>query len=104
MKRQISKRCRISSLLINLTFSPRFEHVWLESKKRLLDHVAQQPVGLKAGMRCALTVRRRSTSQSEPSAFLWNSFAKCSVSNRYAKRPEISSENRLCRSGQTCAK
>jgi len=29
------------------------------------------------------------TARSEPGAFLWNSFAKCSVSNRYAMGLEI---------------
>ena len=33
-----------------LTFSPRFERIWLESKKRLLDHVALNPgnIGLRS--------------------------------------------------------
>jgi hypothetical protein len=30
---------------VYLTFSPRFEHVWLESKKRPLEYVAQKPAG-----------------------------------------------------------
>ena len=30
-----------------LIFSPRFERIWLESKKRLLDHVAQNPSNIR---------------------------------------------------------
>jgi plasmid replication initiation protein len=35
---------------VYLTFSPRFEHIWLESKRRLLEYVAQQPgnIGLRS--------------------------------------------------------
>ena len=35
---------------VYLTFSPRFEHIWLECKKRLLDYLAQKPasVGLRS--------------------------------------------------------
>jgi plasmid replication initiation protein len=32
---------------VYVTFSPRFEHVWLESKKRLLADVAQKPAKIK---------------------------------------------------------
>jgi hypothetical protein len=33
-----------------LTFSPRFERIWLEAKRRLVDYVAQKPgnVGLRS--------------------------------------------------------
>jgi plasmid replication initiation protein len=31
---------------VYLTFSPRFEHIWLECKKRLLDYVAQKPAAI----------------------------------------------------------
>jgi hypothetical protein len=61
-------------------------------------------LGSEASLLFACTVGRKSTSRSELSAFLWNSFAKCSVWNRYAMRPEISSEKRLCRCGQTCTR
>jgi plasmid replication initiation protein len=35
---------------VYLTFSPRFEHMWLESKKRFLKYVAQKPadIGLRS--------------------------------------------------------
>jgi hypothetical protein len=38
---------------VYLTFSPRFEHIWLESKKRLLEYVAQKPanIGLRSQLR-----------------------------------------------------
>jgi capsid protein len=32
---------------VYVTFSPRFEHIWLESKKRLVDYVAQKPANLR---------------------------------------------------------
>jgi hypothetical protein len=31
---------------IYLSFSPRFEHIWLESKRRLLEYVAQKPANI----------------------------------------------------------
>jgi hypothetical protein len=35
---------------VYLTFSPRFEHIWMECKKRLLDYLAQKPdaIGLRS--------------------------------------------------------
>jgi hypothetical protein len=35
---------------IYLTFNPRFEHIWLECKERLVEHVAQKPanIGLRS--------------------------------------------------------
>ncbi|SRR5260370_25673662 len=39
---------------VYLTFSPRFEHIWLESKKRLLEYVAQKPANI--GLRSQLQV------------------------------------------------
>ena len=35
---------------VYLTFSPRFEHIWLECKERLVEHVAQKPanIGLRS--------------------------------------------------------
>jgi hypothetical protein len=40
---------------VYLTFSPRFEHIWLESKKRLLEHVAQKPANI--GLRSQYALR-----------------------------------------------
>ena len=34
---------------VYLTFSPRFEHIWLESKKLLLDSLAQKPAAIGLG-------------------------------------------------------
>jgi hypothetical protein len=39
---------------VYLTFSPRFEHIWLESKKRLLDYVAQKPANIRLRSQYAL--------------------------------------------------
>jgi hypothetical protein len=30
-----------------VTFSPQFEHIWIESKKRLPEHVSQKPANLE---------------------------------------------------------
>jgi plasmid replication initiation protein len=38
-----------------LTFSPRFEHVWLESKKRLMGYVSQKPANI--GLRSQYALR-----------------------------------------------
>jgi plasmid replication initiation protein len=39
---------------VYLTFSPRCEHIWLESKRRLLKYVAQQPANIGLRSRYAL--------------------------------------------------
>ena len=40
---------------VYLTFSPRFEHIWLESKKLLLDSLAQKPAAI--GLRSKYAIR-----------------------------------------------
>ena len=40
---------------VYLTFSPHFEHIWLESKKRLLEYVAQKPANI--GLRSQYALR-----------------------------------------------
>ena len=40
---------------VYVTFSPRFEHIWLESKKRLLEYVAQKPANM--GLRSQYALR-----------------------------------------------
>jgi plasmid replication initiation protein len=37
------------------TFSPRFERIWLESKKRLIDYLAQEPAAI--GLRSKYGIR-----------------------------------------------
>jgi hypothetical protein len=31
---------------VYLTFSPRFEHIWMETKRRLLEYVTQKPANI----------------------------------------------------------
>ena len=33
---------------VYLSFSPRFEHIWLQSKRRLLEYVARKPANLES--------------------------------------------------------
>ena len=40
---------------VYLTFSPRFEHIWLGCKERLLEHVAQKPANI--GLRSQYALR-----------------------------------------------
>jgi hypothetical protein len=40
---------------IYVTFSPRFERIWLESKKRLPEHVAKEPANI--GLRSQYSIR-----------------------------------------------
>jgi plasmid replication initiation protein len=40
---------------IYLSFSPRFEHIWLQSKRRLLEYVAQKPANI--GLRSQYALR-----------------------------------------------
>ena len=65
---------------VYLTFSPRFERIWLESKKRLLDYVAQKPanIGLRSRYAFRLYSWAKKYVRSELSAFHWSSFEKCS--------------------------
>jgi hypothetical protein len=90
---------------VYLSFSPRFEHIWLKSKRRLLEYVAQKPANsdCAASTLYAFKVGRRHTPRPEPSAFLWNSFERCSGWNRYAMLKEILSGERRYRSGRTSA-
>ena len=39
---------------VYLTFSPRFERIWMESKKRLLDYMEQMPANIGLRSQCAL--------------------------------------------------
>jgi hypothetical protein len=43
---------------VYLTFSPQFERIWLESKKRLPEYVAEKPanLGLRSQYRFASTL------------------------------------------------
>jgi hypothetical protein len=48
--------CNCEALKIKKsTFSPRFEYIWLESKKRLLDYFAQKPAAI--GLRSQSAIR-----------------------------------------------
>ena len=40
---------------VYLTFSPRFERIWLESKKRLPEYIAQNPANI--GLRSQYALR-----------------------------------------------
>jgi plasmid replication initiation protein len=40
---------------VYLTFSPRFEHIWLQCRKRLLDYLAQKPAAI--GLRSKYAIR-----------------------------------------------
>ena len=40
---------------VYLSFSPRFEHIWLESERRLLEYVAQKPANI--GLRSQYALR-----------------------------------------------
>jgi plasmid replication initiation protein len=40
---------------VYLTFSPRFEHIWLECRKRLFDYLAQKPAAI--GLRSQYAIR-----------------------------------------------
>ena len=39
---------------VYLTFSPRFEHIWLECKKRLLDYLSQKPAAVELPSKYAI--------------------------------------------------
>jgi plasmid replication initiation protein len=39
---------------VYLTFSPRFEHIWLECKKRLLDDLAKRPAAIRLRSKYAI--------------------------------------------------
>jgi hypothetical protein len=39
---------------VYVTFSPRFERIWLESKKRLLEFAAQKPAAIRLRSKYAI--------------------------------------------------
>jgi hypothetical protein len=51
---------------VHLTFSPRFEHIWLASKKRLLDYVHQKPAAV--GLRSKYAIRLYAWAKNHASA------------------------------------
>jgi hypothetical protein len=61
-----------------VTISPRFERIWLESKRRLRKYVADnRPIlDYEASMLFACTPGRKSTSRRELNALRWSSFEK----------------------------
>jgi plasmid replication initiation protein len=50
---------------VYVTFSPRFEHIWLESKKLLLDSLAQKPAAI--GLRSKYAIRLYAWAKSQGS-------------------------------------
>jgi hypothetical protein len=64
-----------------VTFSPRFEHIWLESKNLLLDSLAQKPaaIGLRSKYAIRLYAWAKGHLSTEPSELRWKNFAQCSA-------------------------
>jgi hypothetical protein len=69
---------------VYLSFSPRFEHIWLESKRRLLEYVAQKPanIGLRSQYALRLYDWAKDHLSLEASALRWSNFARYSGLNR----------------------
>ena len=69
---------------VYVEFSPNFERIWLESKKRLTEYVSQKPanLGLRSQYALRLYAWRKSTSRLERRASLWSSSEKYSVWSR----------------------
>jgi Pentapeptide repeats (8 copies) len=87
---------------VYIAFSPRFERIWLESRKRLPEYIEQKPANrYGASTLCASTVGQRSTSKTEPRPFHWRSSGECSVWNQSRTRREMSFAKRRCPSGRT---
>jgi Initiator Replication protein len=91
---------------VYLPFSPRFERIWLESKKRLPEYIAEQPanIGLRSQYALRLYNWAQSTSRQALCTFHWRSFEKCSDWSRLRARLEISSRKHPCSSGRTSAR
>src|SRR5260370_2369589 len=51
---------------VYLTFSPRFEHIWLESRKRLLEFAAEKPAHI--GLRSQYAIRLYAWAKNDVSA------------------------------------
>jgi hypothetical protein len=69
---------------VYLTFSPNFERIWLDSKKRLPEYVSQKPANLGLRSQYALWLYgwAKKYVTSERRASLWSSFGKCSAWSR----------------------
>ena len=91
---------------VYLTFSPRFERIWLESKKRLPEYVAKNPanIGLRSRYALRLYGWAKRYVEAGTKAFRLGSSEKFSAWSRSKMRAETSYRNHPCRSGPTSAK
>jgi hypothetical protein len=68
---------------VYVTFSQRFERIWLELKKRLPQHVVKEPKNqpilvYEANIRSACTLGPKNTHRSARNTFLWRICESCS--------------------------
>ena len=93
---------------VYLTFSPRFEHIWLESKKRLMGYVSQKPANI--GLRSQYALRMYSWAKKYVSvrtkriSLSLEELRKVLGLESIKDRVGISSKKRHCQSGRTCVR
>jgi hypothetical protein len=87
---------------VYVAFSPRFEQIWLESRKRLPEYMEQKPPNtmLRSQYSLRLYSWAKSMSRREPKQFRWRSSGGFSAWSRSRTRREISLRKRHCRSGR----
>ena len=75
---------------VYVTFSPQFERISLETKKRLPEYVSRKPANLK--LRSQYSIRfydwAKKYVEAKPRPFPWRNFAGCSALSRSRMRKE----------------
>jgi hypothetical protein len=89
---------------VYVAFSPRFERIWLESKKRLPDYMEQKPANTGLRSQYALRLYSWAKKYVEPGTKSISLEQLRKVLGLEAMRTEMSFRNRPCRSGPTSAK
>jgi Initiator Replication protein len=88
---------------VYVTFSPRFERIWLESRKRLPDYMEQEPAN--TGLRSQYALRLYSWAKKYvgdgTKVFRLRSSGECSAWSLSRMRRETSFTKRRCRFGRT---
>jgi hypothetical protein len=83
---------------VYVTFSPRFERIWLESKKRLSDYMEQKPAntGLRSQYSLRLYSWAKSTSRPELKAFRSRSSEKFSAWSCWGRSARSAARSLTC--------
>jgi hypothetical protein len=90
---------------VYVEFNPRFERIWLESKKRLPEYMAKKPAntGLRSQYALRLYGWAKKHVEAGTKAISLEELRKVLGLESIKMQTETSSRNRPCRSGRTSA-